>query len=58
MDNANEAIVALKPVTFQYESDKTATPQFGLVAEEVAKVDPDLIVREQTASLTPCVTMR
>ena len=46
MDNASEAILALKPVTFHYKSDKTNTPQFGLIAEEVAEVNPALIVRD------------
>ena len=45
MDKASEAILALKPVTFHYKSDGTATPQFGLIAEEVAEVNPDLVVR-------------
>jgi hypothetical protein len=46
MDKASEAILALKPVTFRYkkELDPKAAPQFGLVAEEVAKVNPDLVV--------------
>jgi uncharacterized coiled-coil protein SlyX len=46
MDNASEAIFALKPVTFRYkqEFDPKGVPQFGLVAEEVAKVNPDLVV--------------
>ena len=35
----------LKPVTFNYKSDKTDTPQFGLIAEEVAQVNSDLVVR-------------
>jgi hypothetical protein len=48
MDKASEAILALKPVTFRYKKDldPKATPQFGLVAEEVAKVDPDLVSRD------------
>ena len=47
MDKASEAILALKPVTFRYkkEIDPEATPQFGLVAEDVEKVNPDLVVR-------------
>ena len=47
MDKASEAILALKPVTFRYkeELDPDKIPQFGLVAEEVEKVDPNLIVR-------------
>jgi trimeric autotransporter adhesin len=46
MDKASKAILALKPVTFHYKSDKTNTRQFGLVAEEVAAVNPDLVVRD------------
>jgi hypothetical protein len=46
MDNTSEAVLALKPVTFRYKSDKTNTPQFGLIAEEVARVNPNLVVRE------------
>jgi hypothetical protein len=46
MDQTSEAILALKPVTFQYKSDTKGTPQFGLIAEEVAKVNPDLVVRD------------
>jgi hypothetical protein len=48
MDKASEAIFALKPVTFQYkkEVDPEAIPQFGLVAEQVEKVNPDLVVRD------------
>src|SRR4029077_2909546 len=46
MGNASEAILRLKPVTFHYkkEIDPERTPEFGLVAEEVEKVDPDLVV--------------
>jgi Chaperone of endosialidase len=47
MDKKSEALLALKPVTFHYKSDPKGTPQFGLVAEEVAKVDPNLVVREE-----------
>ncbi len=46
MDTISEAIHALRPVTFRYKSDATNTPQFGLIAEEVAAVDPNLIVRD------------
>jgi uncharacterized coiled-coil protein SlyX len=48
MEKASEAIFSLKPVTFRYkkELDPKATPQFGLVAEQVAKVDPDLVARD------------
>ena len=46
MDKASEAILALQPVTFRYKKDfdPTGTAQFGLVAEDVAKVNPDLVV--------------
>jgi hypothetical protein len=48
MDKASEAILVLKPVTFRYkkELDAERTPQFGLVAEDVEKVSPDLVVRD------------
>jgi len=48
MDRASEAILALKPVTFRYrqELDPKGIPQFGLVAEEVEKVNPDLVARD------------
>jgi hypothetical protein len=45
MATASEAILALNPVTFQYTSDNTNRCEFGLIAEEVAEVDPDLVVR-------------
>ena len=47
MDEASAALYSLKPITFRYkpEFDKSGTPQFGLIAEEVAAVNPDLIVR-------------
>jgi hypothetical protein len=48
MDKASEAILALKPVTFRYkhELDPKGIPQFGLVAEDVEKVNPDLVARD------------
>ena len=52
MDKASEAILALKPVTFHYKTtDTEGTPQFGLVAEEVAKVNPDLVVRDNDGEI-------
>ena len=51
MNRASEAILALKPVTFHYKSDSTGTPQFGLIAEEVAKVNPDLVVRDENGEI-------
>jgi hypothetical protein len=49
MDKASEAILTLKPVTFRYkrEIDPRSIRQFGLVAEEVEKVDPDLVGRDE-----------
>ena len=49
MDNVSEAILALKPVTFRYkrELDPQRIPQFGLVAEQVEKVNPDLVARDK-----------
>ncbi|PYK26556.1 MAG: hypothetical protein DME59_07415 [Verrucomicrobia bacterium] len=49
MDQASEAILALKPVTFRYkhELDPDGVPQFGLVAEQVEKVNSDLVVRDK-----------
>jgi hypothetical protein len=48
MDKASEAILALQPVTFRYkhELDPKGIPQFGLVAEQVEKVNPDLVARD------------
>src|SRR5262245_237900 len=48
MNKASEAILALKPVTFRYkeEFDPEGIPQFGLLAEQVAKVNPDLVARD------------
>jgi hypothetical protein len=51
MHKPSEALLGLKPVTFQYKSDNTGTPQFGLIAEEVAKVNPDLIVRDEKGEI-------
>ena len=48
MDKSSEAILALRPISFHYkkELDPKGVPQFGLVAEEVAKVNPDLVVAD------------
>jgi trimeric autotransporter adhesin len=53
MDKASEAILALKPITFRYkqEIDPSGSPQFGLVAEEVAKVNPDLVTRDAKGNI-------
>ena len=48
MNKASEAIFSLQPVTFRYKKalDPQALPQFGLVAKQVAKVDPELMARD------------
>ena len=53
MGKASEAILALKPVTFRYKEkfDPKRIPQFGLVAEEVEKVNPDLVKRDREGKL-------
>jgi len=49
MNDASEALFALKPVTFRYKKaiDPEGVPQFGLIAEEVAQVNPQLVVRDK-----------
>ena len=49
MNNASHALFALKPVTFRYAKaiDPAGTAQFGLVAEDVGKINPDLVVRDR-----------
>jgi hypothetical protein len=51
MDQASEAILALKPVRFHYKQDNTNSPQFGLIAEQVANVNPDLVVRDNKSQI-------
>src|SRR5256885_9372788 len=53
MDKASETILALKPITFRYkkELDPDAVPQFGLIAEDVAKIDPNLVLRENDGKI-------
>jgi len=48
MDKASEAVLSLQPVTFRYkkELDSKGIPQFGLVTEQVEKVDPDLVAKD------------
>jgi uncharacterized coiled-coil protein SlyX len=54
MAAASEGLLALRPVTFHYkpELDKSGIPQFGLVAEEVAKVNPDLVTQDAKGELS------
>jgi len=47
MGKASEGILSLRPVTFHYKTDTKGTPQFGLIAEEVAKVNPALVVPDK-----------
>jgi Chaperone of endosialidase len=51
MGEASESILALKPVTFHYKTDTTNTAQFGLIAEDVAQVNPDLVVRDDKSEI-------
>ena len=51
MDKASEALLALKPVTFKYNSDKTGKTQYGLIAEDVAEVTPDLVFRDSNGDV-------
>ena len=47
MERASETILSLRPVTFHYKTDTKGTPQFGLIAEEVAKVNPALVLPDK-----------
>ena len=51
MDDLSKAVLALRPVTFQYKDDKTHTPQFGLIAEKVAEINPDLVIRDKEGQI-------
>src|SRR5213080_1702282 len=57
MDKASEALFALKPVSFRYkqEIDPARSPDFGLIAEDVAIVNPDLVARDEEGKI---VTVR
>src|SRR5258707_7138659 len=57
MDKASEALFALKPVSFRYkrEIDPARSPDFGLIAEDVATVNPDLVARDEEGNI---VTVR
>ena len=47
VENASDAILSLRPVTFHYKTDSKGIPQFGLIAEEVAKVNPALVLPDK-----------
>jgi hypothetical protein len=47
MEKASQSILSLRPVTFHYKSDANNTPHFGLIAEEVAKVNPALVLPDK-----------
>jgi hypothetical protein len=53
MDKASQALFALKPVTFRYkkEIDQSQTLDYGLIAEEVAKVDANLAIRDKNGQV-------
>jgi hypothetical protein len=52
IDKLSEGVLALKPVTFHWKTDKTNEPEFGLIAEEVAKVNLDWITRNPQGEVT------
>ncbi len=54
MDKASEALLQLEPVTFRYkeELDPDGAPQFGLIAEQVEKIDPNLVVRDEDGKVS------
>ncbi|MGH8100564.1 MAG: tail fiber domain-containing protein [Chthoniobacterales bacterium] len=52
MDKASETLYRLKPVTFKFNSDWKGTTQYGLIAEEVAEVDPGLVARRDREIVT------
>jgi hypothetical protein len=52
MDKASETLYKFKPVTFKFNSDWKATTQYGLIAEEVAEVDPQLVVHGKNGEVT------
>jgi hypothetical protein len=60
MDKESEVLLSLHPVTFRYkhELDPDAIPQFGLVAEQVGKVNPDLVVLVRTEKSRPFAMKR
>jgi Chaperone of endosialidase len=51
MDKTSETTLAHKPVTFHYKNDNANMLQFGLVAEDVAEVDPDLVVHDDMGKI-------
>ena len=52
MDKSSETLYALKPVTFKYNSDKTGMTCFGLIAEDVAEVNPDLVLCDKQGDVS------
>src|SRR5882724_290473 len=52
MDKTSETLYRLKPVTFKFNSDWKGTTQYGLIAEEVAEVDPQLVVHGKNGEVT------
>src|SRR5438093_7814305 len=52
MDKASEAVLALKPVTFKYNADKNGRTQYGVIAEEVATVNPDILVQHKDGEIS------
>jgi hypothetical protein len=53
MDTASEAILSLRPVSFRYreEIDSQRSQQYGLIAEEVAEVAPELVAHDSEGEI-------
>src|SRR6266550_1494665 len=51
MEGTSGSVLDLKPVTFHYKNDKSNIPQFGLIAEEVAKIDPDMVAHDKDGEI-------
>jgi hypothetical protein len=60
MEQASEGLYKLKPVSFRYkpEIEPSRPPSFGLIAEDVDAVNPDLVLRDRRENLTQCATSR
>jgi len=56
MEKASEALLSLRPVTFHYKTDAKGTRNLVLIAEEVAKVNPGLVLPDKEGKLIRCAT--
>jgi len=51
MGTSSSMLLKLRPVTFNYKKDESHTPQWGLIAEEVAAINPELVVRDEKGEI-------